>query len=180
MNSFVYFVYTLVVGLIRVYKWLELQILKLFTPLIRRIVKFLLKPLGIVIHCPGEPKCTEDDNKKALSDCTTYDTLIHLNVYDNIFFSMVAKGGSSSSSEMFLDKIWDICGSEEELTQLTKRILEGKMFDYYYYWWNSTLEWLELFAFNLQTRQRAFQVGVVHYNLGKLFILHVTQIFNRS
>lgn len=167
MNSFVYIIYALVVGLIRVYKWLEFQILKLFSPLCRRIEKFLLKPLGIVVHCPGDPKWTEADSKKLLSECTKYNTLIHLKAHDNIFFPMVANGGTTSGGEAYMDKVWDICDTEEDLTQLHKRLFDNKIFDYYFTWWNSLFDWLELFAFNLQTRQRAFQVGVEHYNLGE-------------
>ncbi len=133
MNSLVYFFYTLVVGFIRVYKWLELQILKLFTTLIRHIGTSLLKPHAIVMHCPGDPKWKEANSKKALSECIKYASLIHV-VHDNILFPTVVNRGSSGGSEPFLDKIWDIYGSKEELTQLTKTILEGKIFDYYYYW----------------------------------------------
>ncbi len=167
MNSLVYFLYTLVIGFIRVYKWLELQVLMLFSPLSRRIGIIALKRIGVVVHCSGDPKWTEADSKKALSEHTRYDSLIHLNVHDNMYFSQVASGGSTAAGEMFMDKIWDVSGTEEDLTQFTKRLFDSKLLDFYYNWWNSTLEWLELFAFNLQTRQRAFQVGVEHYNLGE-------------
>lgn len=166
MNSLVYSIYVLVVGLIRLYKWVELQVLKLCSPLIHQFGINELKKLGIVTHFPGDPKWREADSKKVLSECTKYDSLIHLKVEDTKFFAYVANGGDTAAGEMYMDKRWDECGTEEDLTQFAKRLFEANYFDYYYNWWNSTLTWLELFAFNLQTRERAFQVGVIHYNLG--------------
>lgn len=151
MNPFWYSVYTLTVWLIRVYKWLELQVLKLFTPLIRPIFKAELQKLGIVVHCPGDSKWTEADNKKVLSECPKYDNLLHLKVNDNNVFPIAASGGTKGIGETYMNKMWDICDTEEDLTQVDRRLLDNKIVDFYYNWWNSSLDWLELFAFANQT-----------------------------
>lgn len=127
--------------------------------------RLAFRKLGIVVHCPGDPEWTDADSKKVLSECTRYDKLIHVKIHNNIFFPLVANGSLGADGEAYMNKIWDVCGTNEDLTEFNKRVLENKIFDYYYTWWNTTLEWLELFAFNLQTRERAFQVGVVHYDL---------------
>lgn len=161
-----YILYVTCVAFIRAYKWIELQVLKLFTPWLRSFAKRTLVKIGIVLHCPGDPEWSEIDNERVLTKCSKYDKIIHLNIHDDNVFALVANAGMSGFSEAYLNKTWDICGSEENIAQLCKRVLENNLMDMYYYWWNSFLEWLELYAFNLQTRNRAFQVGVVHYDLG--------------
>ncbi len=59
----------------------------------------------------------------------------------------------------------------EELTEFGKRLMEHDMMTWYWHPWNRFLEWVELHAFNLQTRKRAFHVVKEHYNLGKLSIV---------
>ncbi len=164
----VYLFYVLIVGFIRIYKWIELQVLRVFTRLIKSFVKKRLEEAGIVLHCPDDPKWSSTDNKRVLSKCSPkYDSLIHVNIHDNDFFPRVANSNVLGTMESYLDKNWDVEGTDENSTQFGYRLLKSNSIDMYYNWWNSTLEWLELYAFNLQTRKRAFEVGVVHYDLGK-------------
>lgn len=162
----IYAVYVCIVGLIRVVKWIEYQFLKLFSQNLKHIWSRLNQKLGVVIHRPGE-KWNEEDNKRVLAECTRYDKLIHLNVYDDEMFIKWANLGSLGIGETYMDKLWDYTDSPEDLTEFTMRVLGRKMLKQYYIGWNKFLEWLELHAFNLQTRERAFQVGVVHYDLGE-------------
>lgn len=168
----IYALYVLTVAFIRAYKWIELQILKLFSPLIRRKGVKLAASLGVVLH--SEQELESENSKKeaveqseiALLKCEKYDKLVHIKYSDSSFFTRVANTGLLGLGESYMDGTWDYCNSPEDLTELGTRVLENNMFDLYYNWWNRTLEKLELHTFNLQTRKRAFQVGQVHYDLG--------------
>ncbi len=166
----VYTFYVFCVGSIRVYKWIEFKILKLFHPLLLAFGKRILEPIGVVVHFPNDPEWTSTDTNRVLSKCSPkYDKLIHITAHDIHFFTRAANTGSLGMGDAYLDKMWELCGgNEEDLTELFSRASDIKVLDMYYNWWNSALEWVELHAFNLQTRQRAFQVGVVHYDLGKM------------
>lgn len=167
----VYVVYVLNVGLIRVYKWIEFQFLKPFKPLLKREIRRMAEEMGVVMHCHGDPKWTEADNERVLSKCTLYDKLVHVNIHDDMFFVRVANVGSMGSGESYLDKYWDAGESMEDITEMTKRVLENDLLKWYFNWWNRLLMSLELFAFNLGTRKRAFQVGMEHYDTGNSELL---------
>lgn len=164
----IYTFYVLCVGSIRVYKWIEFKFLKLFHPLLLTFGKGILEQAGVVLHFPNDPEWTPTDTNRALSKCAPkYDKLIHITTHDVHFLTRAANSGGLGLGDAYLDKMWEICGGNaEDLTELVKRAFDNKVFDMYYNWWNTALEWVELYAFNLQTRQRAFQVGVVHYDLG--------------
>ncbi len=147
-------------------KWMEYQFLKLFTEKMKQTWNRITTKLGVVIHYPGEER-NEEDYKRVLTECTRYDKLVHLKVYDDQVFVRWANLGSLGIGETYMDKLWDYRDSPEDLTELTVRVLERKLLQRYYVGWNKFFEWLELYAFNLQTRERAFQVGVVHYDLGE-------------
>ncbi len=92
---------------------------------------------------------------------------MHLNIKDNSFYARIMSGGSLAFAETYMEGLWDFCGSEDDITEVCKRLLEKDMMDLYWNWWNRFLEWVETSAFNLQTGGRAFQVGKVHYDLGE-------------
>lgn len=64
-----------------------------------------------------------------------------------------------------MDQIVDVY-DESDYVEYAKRVLENDLLDLYWNKWNRFLEWLEYCAFNLQTKDRAFQVGKEHYDLG--------------
>lgn len=162
----IYAVYVCCVGLIRVLKWLEYQVLKLFIKCLKRGVNRTAAKIGVVIHYTGEER-KDEDSSLVLAECTQYDKLVHLKVHDERMFARWANLGSLAIGETYVDKLWDYAESPEDLTQLAVRGQEQKLLQRYYVGWNRFFEWLELYAFNLQTRERAFQVGVVHYDLGE-------------
>ncbi len=169
----IYALYVLTVDFIRVYKWIELQILKVFSPLLRRKGIKLAATLGVVLHSEQDTdsnnsgKGTVEQSEIALLKCEKYDKLVHFKYTNNSLFTRVANTGLLGFGECFMDGTFDYCNSPDDLTEMGTRMLENDMFDLYYNWWNKTLEKLELHTFNLQTRKRAFQVGEVHYDLGK-------------
>lgn len=168
----VHLFYAFIVALIRIYKWVEFQILKLFNPLIKRKGKELALSMGVVFHCPEDgEKLSAEDQQLLLERNKKYEKVIHIKVNDNLFFARVANIGSLGLGEAYMDKTWELMGSEEDISELIERLFQTKLFNLYYNWWNTTLEWLELYAFNLQTIQRAFQVGTAHYDLGKFRII---------
>ncbi|KAJ6650123.1 Cyclopropane-fatty-acyl-phospholipid synthase [Pseudolycoriella hygida] len=167
----IYAVYVCIVGLIRMFKWVEYQFLKLCAVKVKQVWKAQEKKVGIMFRCPGE-KWTDEDNKRLLAECARYDKLVHVKVNDEDVFIRWTNLGSLGFGETYMEKMWDYTDSPEDLTEMTKRVLEKKLLQRYYVGWNKLFDWLELFAFNLQTRERAFQVGVVHYDLGnKLYEL---------
>lgn len=163
----IYVFYILCVGFVLIYKWFELQILKLFNPLLRRFGTKLLEKQGVALQCPGDPELTQADNERVLSKCSKYDNIIHVKIHNAGVFARVANSNVLGFAEAYLDKQWDLCDGYENLTEFGKRLIENNVLNLYYNSWNTFVEWLELFAFNLQTRKRAFQVGVVHYDLGE-------------
>lgn len=169
MISPIYILYILCVAFIRIYKWIELQFWKPFTPIIRRVSKHVGQKLGVVIHYPGDSERSKEEIMKIYSKFSKKYTneIIHLKIHDERLLSRAISTGSLGCCDSYLDGMWDVDGDKEQLTQFIKRILDNRCFDLYYNLWNSSLEWLELYAFNLQTKQRAFQVGVEHYDLGE-------------
>lgn len=145
---------------------MEYQFLKLFTKSVKQTWNRITAKLGVVIHYPGK-QWNEEDSKRVLAECTRYDKLVHLKVHDDDVFVRWTNLGSLGIGETYMDKLWDYTESPEDLTELTVRVLERNLLQRYYVGWNKLFEWLELYAFNLQTRERAFQVGVVHYDLGE-------------
>lgn len=157
----------LTVALIRAYKWTELQLLKLFSPLLQSQGVKLAASLGVVLYSEQDSEESEKSLTKGAQKIKKYDKLVHMKYTDNSFFTRIANTGLLGFGECFMDGTINYCNSPEELTEMGTRLLENNTIDFYYNWWNKCLEWLELHTFNLQTRQRAFQVGKVHYDLGK-------------
>lgn len=161
----VYALYVCCVGFIRIFKWFEYQLLRLFPSGIKKVCNAMERKVGLVIHRPGE-QWTEADNKARLAECK-YDKLIHLKVHDEDVFARWGNLGSLGFGETYMDKLWDYVDDVEDMTEMTVRVMDRKFLQRFNVGWNKFFAWLELYAFNLQTRERAFQVGVVHYDLGK-------------
>ncbi len=163
-----YLLYVFLVGLIRTYKCVEFQILKLFNPFSKKKGKELSLSIGVVLHCPGDSEnFSEEEHQLLLQRGKKYDKVVHIKVNDKLFFAKMANTGSLALGETYMDKTWEWMENVEDVSELTTRIMESKFVHSYYNRWNTLLEWLELYAFNLQTRQRAFQVGKTHYDLGE-------------
>lgn len=167
MNNFTYCLYVTTVGFIRIYKWVEFQVLLLFTPVLKSNRK-IFREIGIEIEDVSEIK-NKQNNKQLCGK--QYDKIIKIKVNDQKTYVRVANLGTLGLGETFMDKSWEVEGENyEDLTELVKRIFENNYHTIYYFAWNRLLEYLELHAFNLQGIERAFQVGEAHYDLGnKLF-----------
>lgn len=165
----VYVFYVILVGLIRIYKWIELQVLKVFAPLLKRKGKEIAESIGVVLHCPGDKELGQAETEQILAKCPKYDNLLHFRISDNKFFTRLCNMGTLAAGELYMEGVTEaMSGNFEDCTEFTVRILENNLMRYYHNPLNRTLEWLELYAFNLQTRSRAFQVGQQHYDLGKI------------
>lgn len=168
MNTFFYWLYVATVGLIRVYKWIEFQVLVLFTPVLKSY-KNIFRNIDIEIEDVNEFK--NKQNSKQLC-CKRYDRIVKLKIRDPKTYARIANLGSLGAGECFMDKSLDVEGENyEDITELTRRVLERNYHTYYYYAWNRLLEYCELHLFNLQCTERAFQVGVEHYDLGNCYSL---------
>ncbi len=164
----IYIVYVVIVAFIRIYKWVEFQVLKLLTPWLKRKGKELALSIGVILHCPGDSeKLTAEEEQVLLQRNKKYDKIIHIKVNDNLLFARWANKGTLGCEETYMDKTWEWIDNVEDVTEFSTRTMENNLLDLYYYQWNVFLEWLELYAFNLQTRKRAFRVGQSHYDLGK-------------
>lgn len=150
---------------------MELQFFKLLLPLFRYRAKGFVESIGCVFHGPGDRDWTEEEDQKLLARCSKkFERVIHLTIRDDSFYTRTANLGTLAAGECYMDEVFDVRdGNYDDLTEFGRRWMEADLMDMYWHPWNRFLEWLELQAFNLQTRKRAFQ-GVEHYNLGKFLI----------
>lgn len=186
MNFAIYCVYVTIVGLIRVIKWIELRVLLLLTPFLKRKAKTVAARIGLVLHCPGDDtnqnsSLSAEKEQLILEKCKgKYDNLIHIKGNDDSYFAKICNLGTLGLGEAFMEKAWDAYGENwEDVTEVATRALENNLLDLFYRWpTNCFYEWLELHAFNLQTRKKAFEVGKVHYDLGK-YLAIIKQRFSQ-
>ncbi len=61
-----------------------------------------------------------------------------------------------------MDGWWDC----EDLEEFSYRVLKSGIFMEYLTPWNRFLNWVELSFFNLQSQDRAWEVGKKHYDTG--------------
>lgn len=161
----VYCVYVLCVGFIRAYKWIERQVIRVMFPFFKAKAYQLSETAGIILHSPGDKPWTERDSQRVLAKCR-YNKLVHLHIKNNEFFTRAFNLGTLGVGEAYMEGLFGVENDLEELTEVGARCFENNLLDYYWNPWNRFLEWLELHAFNLQTRKRAFEVIRQHYHLG--------------
>lgn len=162
----VYCVYVLCVGFVRVYKGIEWCFIKLLMPFFLWRARWMVESVGAVFHREGF-EWNDAAQERALAKSKHYDSLVHLKVSDwKQFVTRCSNMGTLGAGECYMDGILDYANDPEELTEFGRRWLEHDLMDIYWHPWNRFLEWLELHAFNLQTRKRAFQVIKEHYHLG--------------
>lgn len=166
MNPFIYYIYLFTVTLIRIYKRIELKGIELLYPFFRWRCRWMFESVGVITHVQGEREYTKEELKAVLSKCK-YDRLVHLNVKDTSFFTRCCNQGTLASGECFMDGLYEAQGGLEEFTEFQRRWMEASLMDVYWHPWNKFLEWLELEAFNLQTKERSIEVIDEHYHLGK-------------
>ena len=86
------------------------------------------------------------------------DLLIH----DPAFYTRLLRDGALGFGEAYMDGQWDC----EALDELTVKLIKGKLAQKYRTSWGNALRVLKARALNLQSPQRAFQVGERHYDIG--------------
>lgn len=162
MNTFVYWIYLACVGLIKIYKWIEYRILLIFQPVIEYYFKQYLGRIDVILV---EDKSSLKINPDKNLPCNKYSNVLQLKVKDKNFYAKVANGGTLGLGESFMENGWDVFNENyEDLAEFYRRLMENNYHEYYFNCWNRFLEWVELHAFNLQTSERAFSVGIQHYD----------------
>lgn len=156
---------------IRLCKWGELQIIKLFISPISSIFQDQLEKLGIVFHFTesqeeGNTEANQLLEKRVQRKCKNYERLVHVNVHKRSeYFVRMASSFNKGNAEAFVDGIWNVV-DQDDVAEIFKRIMEGGLYKLYI---NSPINkfflWLELYAFNLQ-KLRIYQIGEEHYDIG--------------
>lgn len=165
--------YSFILILIRAWKWGELKLINIFISPISDKAQDIFEQNGIVFHfvkTEEEIKNiveTEKTEKRVRKKCKNYNSLVHLKVYNRSeFFSRIVNGSGKGIAEAYMDGIFDCVNSQDDLVEWHKRIAEQGTYKLYYkLLTNRLFDHLELYAFNLQTVKRAFQVSE-HYDLG--------------
>ncbi len=87
-----------------------------------------------------------------------------IQVFDERVYPLVLTKGSLGFGEAYMDGMWDC----EQLDQLFQRLLSARIEEKIDNWSKLRLlgEIMRHSLFNLQSRQRAFQVGEQHYDIG--------------
>lgn len=65
-----------------------------------------------------------------------------------------------------MEGLWDYCVNENDISEFCSRFMENGYLNMYLYPLNRLFNYLELCAFNLQTRKRSSKVIDEHYDLG--------------
>lgn len=87
MHPFVYGFYVFLVGIIRIFKWIELQIWLLVTPHVTPIARKIGDSMDVVFDCPGDSKHEKLIPKQ-------YEKIIRIKVNDTRFFAWAANRGT--------------------------------------------------------------------------------------
>ncbi|CAL8128686.1 unnamed protein product [Orchesella dallaii] len=119
------YVYVLTVATIRAYKWLELQILQLFSGVVQKLwIYYSENWLGVVVHLPGQSlrEISEKEEKRILASCG-YNSLIHLKVNNPSIFTRSANTGPLAMGEAYVNGDWETLNGEEDITEMSCRIV---------------------------------------------------------
>jgi len=135
-------VYALLLLLIRIYKVFEKGFLRLFRNRIEAIIKFRFGRAGISIN-----------------GSNSYDIKLH----NNEFYNRLACDSSLGMGESYMEGWWDC----DDLHEFSFRCFSNGLYKKYMSQMNVVVNYLMLRVFNLQTKARAFEVGVKHYDMGE-------------
>lgn len=85
-----------------------------------------------------------------------------IQVYDPYFYKRVMREGSLGLGEAYMDGWWD----SDKLDQFFYKLLKADMENKFKLTFSSIILYLQSFLMNRQKKERAFEVGVRHYDIG--------------
>ncbi|XP_021950148.2 cyclopropane-fatty-acyl-phospholipid synthase [Folsomia candida] len=149
--------------IVRSYKWLELNFLKIFTSCIERKIRETYQAVGVNFWGAAVTENLVITDKNGNTNLVkpkrnSWDFVIH----SRKFFSLVANHASLGMAETYMDNMWDC----DDLVELSYRIMKNGLYMEYLNGFNRFLNYVELSFFNLQSKARAFEVGKKHYDIG--------------
>jgi len=163
-------VYFLVLKAISLYKWVEYQILSVFSDLIvQPLFIHFSEDLGIVYQLPGEPeKELSKDEEKRICEKSGYKSICTIKINNTRAFARIANQETLGAIETYMDGDWEPVGGDEAMSEMACRVMDKNVQKYYYDWYpvNKLIQYLEFRAFNLQTVGKAFEIAEKHYDLG--------------
>ena len=155
---------------IRVYKWIELCMIRMFRSQLERRIRSAYRNLDVKFSGSGVTEITQQQKRKTSSNNNheqkkfKWDNARNcdMEVHNNMFFSRIINHASMGMGETYMDKYWDC----NDIDELSYRIFKSGIFLEYLNNWNRFLNYMELCFFNLQNRERAWEVGKKHYDTG--------------
>ena len=85
-----------------------------------------------------------------------------IQVKNDKFFDRVARGGSLALGESYMDGWWEA----EKLDEFFNKVISARLYKKLKFSWPILLAFLSSKLLNLQSGQRAFEVGEKHYDAG--------------
>lgn len=132
----------LTVGFVRLFKALESIFLRCIVDRVELIITKVYRKGGITIN-----------------GTKPWDMRVH----NKEFFTRVANNAPMGLGESYMDGMWDC----DDICELTARTMKYNIHRFYMTRWNRFLNFVELYFFNLQTKQKAWEVGREHYDTGQ-------------
>ncbi|CAL8075765.1 unnamed protein product [Orchesella dallaii] len=167
MNFLVELVYLIIVGAIRVYKSIELGIIKLFSGLFINYIFRRCEKLAVVFHVPqNRNNSISAKEETRILEQSNYSSIIHVKINNMSIYSRALSQGPLAIAEGYIERAWEPMESDDQIVELLSRFVDSKIYQLYYHPINRFLHYLEFQAFNLQTTKRAFQVADKHYDMG--------------
>lgn len=146
------------------YKWVELQILRLFNGLVERNITKKMEKIGVVF----ESKESKKDNYDHILKQCKYDKICRLQLINKRLLTDATNRGNIALGEGYMNGDLNFTNDENDITEFLTRCLRNNYFRHYFNCWNSFLHYLEFDWVNLQTSSKAWEVGKKHYDLGIL------------
>lgn len=97
----------------------------------------MMDSIGVVLHKPGEyEKWTPKDEARQLAKCKKYDSIIHMKIKDDSFYTRCANMGTLAAGECYMDGTWEYVNNAEELSEMGRRWMEQDLMNLYWHPWN--------------------------------------------
>jgi cyclopropane-fatty-acyl-phospholipid synthase len=135
-------IYSVLLVLVSAYKTFEKGFMRLFRNRIESIVKYKFGKAGITVN-----------------GSNAWDVKLH----NKEFYTRVACDSTLGMGEAYMEGWWDC----EDVQEFSYRVFMSGIYKSYMSRMNRLLNYLLLQCFNLQTKARAFEVGLKHYDQGK-------------
>jgi len=130
-----------VVTFVRLYKAIENIFIRLLLDRVSIIVKKAYRKGGVTIN-GNQP----------------WDIKVH----NNEFYARVGNDGPLGLGETYMEGMWDC----DDICELSRKTFKNNIYKVYMNRWNRFLNFVELYFFNNQTKQKAWEVGQKHYDTG--------------